>query len=187
MSSPYGLCQREASQLLVIDIQERLAAAMPDKVRQQVTRNSGILSQAAGLLGIPTRVTRQYPKGLGDLVEELQPALEGASCHDKTSFSCCRAEGIDQTLSLEHGHQVVIAGMESHVCVMQTAIELRDKGFEVFVVEDAVCSRSKPNHRNALQRLAQAGIVITNSESVVLEWLRDAKHQHFKTISGLIK
>lgn len=182
-----ALCHPDASQLLLIDIQERLAAAMPDKVLQQVTRNSGILSQAASLLNIPIRVTRQYPKGLGEVVEELKPLLEGASCHDKTSFSCCSAEGIEQSLSLEHGHQVIISGMESHVCVLQTALELHDKGFEVFVVEDAVCSRNKLNHRNALQRMAQAGIVITNTESVVLEWLRDARHEHFKTISGLIK
>lgn len=187
MPHRHGLCQHSNSQLLVIDIQQRLASAMPDKVLQQVIRNSDILTQAARLLAIPVHVTRQYPKGLGEIVEELQTSLEGIRCHDKTRFSCCGAEGLQQGMSLAQGQQVIISGMESHVCVLQTAIELRDQGFRVFVVEDAVCSRRKSNHRNAMQRLAQAGMVITNTESVVLEWLRDAKHEHFKTISGLIK
>lgn len=181
------LCAHSEGQLLIIDIQERLAAAMPEAVVAQVKNNSAILANAAQLLNIPLHVTRQYPKGLGELVPELKAAIGDSACQDKTSFSCCGEQGFATKLIDRSRPQFIIAGMESHVCVLQTAFELQDKGFAVFVVEDAVCSRNKLNHQNALRRMAAAGIIITNTESVVLEWLRDAQHEHFKTISGLIK
>lgn len=179
------LCDPSDSQLVVVDIQERLAAAMDEKVRTQVVNNTGILIQAATLLEIPVTATEQYPKGLGVTVPELAERLpESATTMEKTCFSGCAASGFEASLTRR---QVILAGMESHVCVLQTALELHALGRQVFVVEDAVCARRKPNHKNALARLRQAGVVVSNTESVLFEWLRDAQNEHFKTLSRLIK
>jgi nicotinamidase-related amidase len=185
--NPASLCQESDSQLILIDIQQRLAEAMHPELKARAIANAAILARAAGELSLPITVTRQYPKGLGELVPELQEVLapEQASV-DKTSFSCC---GTDPFLeALDSGRkQAVIAGMESHVCVLQTAHDLLERGYQVFVVEDAVCSRRKLNHHNALARLRQAGVIVSNTESVLFEWLRDARHDQFKTLSQLIK
>src|SRR4051794_1485939 len=165
--------------LAVIDIQERLAAAMP--AREAVVRTTGILLEAAGRLGIPVLITEQYPKGLGRTVAELEPRVPGGAVRvEKTAFSGCGALAISRP-------QVVIAGMEAHVCVLQTALELAAEGREVFVVADAVCSRTEANSANALARMQAAGVIVTNVESVLFEWLRDAKHDHFRDISKLIR
>lgn len=182
------LCRSDHSQLIVIDIQTRLAEAMQPELQARAIANSAVLAQAAQLLDVPTTVTRQYPKGLGELVPELAQALpDDQGLIDKTSFSCCGTDPFLQ--SLQDGRkQAVIAGMETHVCVLQTAHDLLQQGYyEVFVVEDAVCSRRELNHRNALERMRQAGIIISNTESVLFEWLRDARHEQFKTLSQLIK
>lgn len=182
-----ALSQQSQSQLVLIDIQARLAEAMHPELRSRAIANSAILARAAQALGVPMTVTRQYPKGLGKLVPELAEALaDDAAQVDKTSFSCC---GTDPFLSAldDTRQQVVIAGMESHVCVLQTAHDLLERGRQVFVVEDAICSRRELNHHNALARMRQAGIIISNTESVLFEWMRDARHEQFKTLSGLIK
>jgi len=184
---PSPLCQPTDSRLVLIDIQSRLAEAMQPELRAHAIPNSAILAKAAWELGIPVTVTRQYPKGLGELVPELASALsEDQPMIDKTSFSCC---GTDPFLAALEGErrQVVIAGMETHVCVLQTAHDLLERGYQVFVVEDAVCSRRELNHHNALARLRQAGAIVSNTESVLFEWLRDARHEQFKTLSQLIK
>lgn len=184
---PSSLCQQADSRLVLIDIQARLAEAIHPELRSRAIANSAILAQAAQELGIPVTVTRQYPKGLGELVPELASALSaGQEMIDKTSFSCC---GTDPFLAALEGErrQVVLAGMETHVCVLQTAHDLLERGYKVFVLEDAVCSRRELNHQNALARLRQAGAIISNTESVLFEWLRDARHEQFKTLSQLIK
>ncbi|MFN7996757.1 MAG: isochorismatase family protein [Bryobacteraceae bacterium] len=167
------------STLVVIDVQERLAAVMP--ARERVVRATGILLEAAARLHIPVLVTEQYSKGLGATVPELADKLpEGSIRIEKTTFSGCAA------LPLTHP-QVILAGMEAHVCVLQTAIELAVQGREVFVVADAVCSRTEANYSNALARLREAGVIITNTESVIFEWLRDAGHEQFRALSKLIR
>jgi len=176
------------SVLLVVDIQERLAAAMPEESRQTVFRNAGILAQAAQLLDIPGLLTEQYPRGLGPTDSAVAPHLGGKIRRlEKTVFSCCGAGGFAEALQSVQRRQVVITGMEAHVCVLQTALELAAQGFEVFVVEDAICSRSPVNQRNAIERIRQAGSIVTNTESVLFEWLRHAKHEHFKAISKLVR
>ncbi len=181
------LCEAHSSQLVVIDIQERLAQAMPDAAREQVVRNSTILLKAATLLNIPVAHTEQYPRGLGATLESIAQALPDDNWSgEKTGFSCCAANGFLARLQ-DAGNQVVLAGMETHVCVLQTAMELHARGFQVYVAEDATCSRFKQHHRNALQRLRQTGVVISNTESVLFEWLRDASHPQFKSIAALIR
>jgi nicotinamidase-related amidase len=167
------------SALVVIDVQERLAAAMPSG--EPVVRATGLLLEAAGRLGIPVWLTEQYPKGLGSTVAEVAAKLPAGSQRiEKMSFSACGALPLSRP-------QVVLAGMEAHVCVLQTALELAAAGREVFVAADAICSRSEANYINALSRMELAGVVVTNTESVVFEWLRDASNEHFRTISKLIR
>jgi len=182
------LCRDIDSLLVVIDVQERLSAAMPKKHAGRVIERSALLMQSAELLGIPVIATEQYPRGLGKTEAALSQLWnESLKPVEKTSFSCCGDASFNQLVQSSHKRQVILTGMETHVCVLQTAIELQRDGLEVFVVEDAVCSRDKHHHRNALQRLAQTGVIISNSESVLFEWLRDARHDDFKGVSGLLK
>jgi len=179
------LCQIDNAVLVLIDIQTRLSAAMPQAVRAQVIKNASILVQAASKLDIPLIVTRQYPRGLGD----TDPAIptQTATTIDKTIFSCFRADGFPQTLEQSARRQIILAGMESHVCVLQTAFDLLARNYRVFVAEDAVCSRTVANHRNAMTRMTQHGITLASTESILFEWLEDASHPQFKSISCLIK
>jgi nicotinamidase-related amidase len=174
--------------LTVVDTQTKLAAAMPPAERDEVVHNTAILLQAASLLSVPVLLTEQYPKGLGRteaaLIQHLPPATPVI---EKTCFSCCGAADFMEAVRHNRRNQIILAGMEAHVCVLQTALGLSAQGLQIFVVEDAVCSRRSENKTNALARLRQAGIVVTNTESVLFEWLRDANHEHFKTISAFIR
>ncbi|HEY9198847.1 MAG TPA: hydrolase [Gammaproteobacteria bacterium] len=184
----FSLCRRESSALLIVDMQTRLAAAMPAEARERVLRNTGILIETARTLGVPLVQTEQYPRGLGPTEPELAQRLEGrAQRLEKTAFSCCAAEGFDAAACADGRTQWILCGMEAHVCVLQTAFDLHARGLEVFVVEDAVCSRTDANHANALARLRQAGVVVSNTESVLFEWLRDAGDPQFKALSALIR
>lgn len=180
------ICDAARSALLVIDIQERLSSAMPEKVLEKITQNTGRLIQAANMLDVPVIATEQYPKGLGATLEPLSAHLQNPAL-SKTCFSSCSADNFKPALAQYVRKQIIITGMESHVCVTQSSLELQHEGYQVFVVEDAVCSRNKHHHRNAMARLQQAGIIICNHESVMFEWLRDAKHPQFKNVTALIK
>lgn len=182
------LCDAAVGQLVVVDIQRRLAAAMADDDRARVIRNAAILIQAAGLLNVPLIASEQYPKGLGPTEEDVAWHFpEDLSVVEKTCFACTGEAHFRDSLTANNRRQVVLTGMETHVCVLQTALGLRADGYGVFVVEDGVCSRQESNHRNALERMREAGVVITNTESVLFEWLHDASHEHFKKIIALIK
>ena len=182
------LCRAEDCLLVVIDIQERLAGAMPSKVRESVTSRTSLLIQAATVLDIPIITTEQYPRGLGETVPNIQQHLGDTNSKvEKTCFSCSAESSFINLVRKSHKRQVILTGMETHVCVLQTAIELQQDGLEIYVAEDAVCARGKFYHRNALHRLQNQGIIISNSESVIFEWLRDASHPDFKQISTLLK
>ncbi len=183
-----ALARAADSQLLITDMQVRLAGAMQAAVRASVLHQCGIVLRAANLLQVPVLVTEQYPKGLGPTEPQLAELLPpSARRYTKTGFSCCSAEGFPAPVTAGGRGQVVIVGMEAHVCVLQTAFDLQLQGAQVFVVEDAVCSRRESNWRNAMERLRQAGVVVTNSESVLFEWMGDAGHEHFKAISALLR
>ncbi len=182
-----SLCDLQHSQLLLVDIQERLVSAMQPKVVSRMVDNTVFMLQSAGILGAPVLYSEQYPKGLGHTLSEIATKIpESAASVSKTCFSC--TDSPDFSTILDAGrNQVIIAGMESHVCILQTAMHLKQQGKEVYVVADACAARGKHNHNNAMQRMAQAGIGITNCESVVFEWLRDTSHAGFKEISALLK
>ena len=182
------LCHAQHSQLLIIDIQDRLASAMPADVLDKVIKNNNILLNAANELNIPVIHSEQYPKGLGNTVAEISEQLPEAShLMTKTSFACSDAEGFNDLIAKQKRQQIIITGIESHICILQSAIKLQQKGYVVYVVEDAICSRKKLNHKNAIERLRQSDVIVSNVESVLFEWLRDAAHPKFKTLSQLIK
>jgi nicotinamidase-related amidase len=185
---PTTLCKAEHSQLLIIDVQERLASVMPDKVLEKVLRNCQTLIIAAMQLAVPVIRTEQYPKGLGPTHSDLLSTL--ANDHqaiEKTCFSGCGATGMEEQLADKKREQWILTGMETHICVLQTCMELLDQGKTVFVVTDGVCSRTKSNYQNAVDRMRNAGAIITNTESVLFEWLKDAGHPEFKELSRLIR
>lgn len=175
------------SVLMVIDIQERLTTAMPQGVRDRVIEQVEVLLTAAEALSVPVMVTEQYPKGLGHTEPALLSKLPADSpVIEKTHFSSAQVEDVSSVLQGLGRKQVFLAGMETHICVLQTALDLLKQGYEVFVIEDAVSSRAKGNQFNALQRLRFAGAVITNVESLLFEWLGDASHPEFKKLAKLI-
>jgi nicotinamidase-related amidase len=183
------LCSARAGQLILIDAQERLCKVMPPDCLEQALHNMGRLAQTAQTLEIPIIVTEQYPKGLGDTRLEVAAHLpEGLLRVTKTSFSCCSADGFETQLhKREERPQVVLAGIEAHICILQTAAGLQHWGYQVFVVADATCSRSPEYKHNALARLQEGGVNVTNTESVAFEWVGDAGHPRFKEIARMFK
>lgn len=182
------LCEADKSQLLIIDIQEKLASVMSKKVLAKVIHTNQILIQACKTLSIPVLHTEQYPQGLGHTHVDLQAALHDQTpAYTKTGFSSCVASGIETPLNDAARNQIVITGMEAHICVLQTALQLLAQGKQVFVVQDGVCSRDKTHFKNALARMRQAGAVISNRESVLFEWLGDANHPQFRSLAKLIR
>ncbi|MBN2700582.1 MAG: isochorismatase family protein [Methylohalobius sp. ZOD2] len=188
MAHPPILCDAERSILVLTDIQPRLAEAMPEHERQRMIDHSNMLLEAAGTLDVPVLITEQYPEGLGHTTPEISKHLPaGVTPLPKTGFACNCAEGFDRMLDASGRTQVILTGQETHVCVLQTAFALLSRGLEVFVVEDAVCSRNPEHKIYALERMRQAGGVVLCAESVLFEWLRDARHPHFKSLARLIR
>jgi len=185
MSGPLT-CDQGAGQLVLVDVQEKLCSAMPPGDLARLLKNCATLLQSAALLEVPAIVTEQYPKGLGVTHAELTPFLNATPRVEKTCFSCGDEPAFRQKLQGDRP-QIILAGMESHICVLQTALQLQAAGKQVFVVEDAVLSRHPDNKANALARLRQAGVIVTNMESVVFEWLKVAQGDAFKQISRPIR
>jgi nicotinamidase-related amidase len=174
------------SQLVVIDIQPKLCGVMDADSVQSVINNTALLLQAARLCEVPVIATEQYPQGLGETSPEIKLHLDPVQPIAKTAFSACDEPKFNQHLHRDRP-QVVITGMEAHICVLQTALDLLAAGKQVFIVEDAIISRKENNRANAVARMRQAGCIITNTESVLFEHLRNAQHPAFKTISKLIR
>ena len=169
--------------LLVIDVQDKLTAKIPGA--DAVIRNIGFLIDCARLLGIPVQATEQYPKGLGPTVAELARRLPDRP--DKVAFSCCAVPSVVETFHRAARPKVLLAGIETHVCVQQTALDLLALGFRVFLAADAVASRYAIDRDQALRRLEQVGAIITTSEAAVFEWVGAAGTPQFKEISRLVK
>jgi len=182
------LCRQKDSLLLCIDIQDRLLQTMVEPARSRMIENTVRLLKTAQLLSIPVIYTEQYPQGLGATVDEIKEFIpEGSSYFDKTCFSCCATENFLETVRETRKRQIIVTGMETHVCVMQTVLELQEDGFEVFVADDAVCSQKMAHWKSALNRMRQTGITAAPTESLLFEWLRDSSHEDFKTVSGYLR
>jgi nicotinamidase-related amidase len=181
------LIHTDDSCLIVIDMQERLVPAMQAPAR--TIRNARVLITAARELAVPVLLTEQYPKGLGRTVPELAKAAAEASAMilPKMHFSCMEDPGFAAAFKATGRRQAVIAGMEAHICVMQTAVSLMDQGYEVFVVTDATSSRTLESEKACLDRLQASGAGIVTTEMVVFEWLGRAGTPAFRALLPLIK
>lgn len=192
MSSMASIADRQTAALVVVDLQDRLAAAMPEKAR--VFEATALLVRAATIVGLPIIVTRQYPRGLGDLSPEVSALIAEAQSSgadvvqvDKVTFDCFGADEFGSAIADMGRNQLIIAGMESHICICQTALAAVRKGFSVHVVADACCSRNSANHDAALTRIARSGAVVTTSESVAYEVVGAAGTDEFKLLLAAVK
>lgn len=169
--------------LLVIDFQARLMPVIHGG--DEAVANAGRLLGAAEALAVPVLVTEQNPKGLGETVPELARASGEGPVVVKMEFDACRGGGILHALPT--GHQIVVAGCEAHVCVLQTVLGLLHRSRQVFVVADAVGSRRPENRDAALRRMERAGAEVVTTEMVIFEWLGTADHPAFKRVISLVK
>ncbi len=177
--------RRDEALLVVVDIQERLAVVMAE--RERVVANTRRLIAAARLFGLPVFVTEQYPKGLGPTVPEIREALTPYAPVEKITFSCCGEPDFQDSLSETGRRHVILCGMETHVCVLQTCIGLLRDGYVVHLVQDAACSRTAENHRTGVEFMRDAGAVITCTETALFQLLERAGTSEFREISNLIK
>ncbi|RLB72959.1 MAG: hydrolase [Deltaproteobacteria bacterium] len=176
----------EKAVLLVIDVQEKLVPAMNPDLYNQLIDHAKLLIEGFKGLGLPIIATEQYSKGLGHTVTELAGATE-PTCIEKMAFSCCGDENFIAALEKTGAQQVLIVGMESHVCVFQTVLDLLDRGYVVHLVSDAISSRFKSDYDNAISTAARAGAVITTTETALFQLVKVAGTDGFKIISKLVR
>jgi nicotinamidase-related amidase len=172
--------------LLIVDIQEKLVAALPKEVQRRLIGTCRFLCEGAKLLGVPIMATEQYPQGLGATVAPLEEFAETRPA--KKRFSAVECTGWPTAAeSTDDRFQIVVAGMETHVCVLQTVLDLLASGYQVYIVVDALAARGGIDHNVALERMANAGAIMTTAEGIIFEWCETAEATEFKQISSLIK
>ena len=176
----------EDSLVLIIDVQDKLLNAVFNK--EQVEKKSAIIAEAAKILGIPVVVTEQYPKGLGNTIPAVKDALaEDTEVFEKTAFSALNNEEILEAIKKHNKKQILIFGIETHICVSQTTAALRELGYEVSIIKDACGSRAEEEYLAGLERMKDNGAYIITTEIALFEWLKGAKHPNFKAVQALIK
>jgi nicotinamidase-related amidase len=173
------------TQAICIDIQERLFPHINE--HNELARKCAVLIRGLRVLDVPIMVTEQYVKGLGATIPVIHEALGDYSPIEKITFSCCGAPEVEAHVLNGHRTSVLLFGIETHVCVQQTALDLLAQGRKVVIIEDCVSSRSANDKRVAIERMRQAGAVITTMESVLFELLGQAGTEQFKQISALVK
>ncbi len=174
--------------IVIVDVQQKLAAAMPEAAMHALCRNVDILLEAAKRLGAPVLATEQYAKGLGPTITNIREKLDalGVKAIEKMCFSACDDDAFVRALEATGAKNVVLAGMESHVCVFQTARALADR-MPTWVLRDAVLSRTEDNRAAGLELCKAAGAQLTVTETVVFDWLREAGSDDFRALSKLIR
>lgn len=179
---------RERTALVVIDVQERLFPAMDADHREEVMRNIKVLTATARRLHLGMLVTEQYPKGLGHTLQEVKDTLPAeVQPVEKVAFSCLGVDAFRSRLAATGARQLLLAGIEAHVCVLMSALDLLAEGFAVHIVADAVTSRTQANWRLAMAQLRQAGAVVTTTETVLFQLLRQADTDDFRELARLIR
>lgn len=174
------------SLLLVVDVQEKFAPVIEHYER--LLKKCAILIQACHVLEIPVVVSEQYPKGLGYTVEQLKRLLPAeAAVFEKISFGCGRSPELQQTLADLNRRQIIVCGIEAHVCVSQTVHQLLEEGYQVHTVQDAIGARHKLNYKAALAKMQQSGAIPATVEMALFELLGSASHKAFKQVQALIK
>ena len=175
------MLQRDRTALVVVDVQEAFREAVGEF--EAVARNAAVLVRGARILGLPVLVTEQYPRGLGETVPELAAHLDGVTRLEKVVFSAARADGFD----LDGRDQVLMCGIETHVCVAQTAADLLDRGADVQIAADAVSSRTAADRRAGLAKMEACGALLTSTEMALFELLGRAGTDEFKQVQALVK
>ena len=170
--------------ILIIDIQDKLIKIAKDDT---VKKNAIAIAKTAEILNLPVIVTEQYPKGLGSTIDEIKSLNLKSDYDEKTTFSVLKEKNIKDKILHYHKKQIVLFGIETHICVLQSAIDLLNAGYEVFIVQDCCCSRNDENKNAAIRRLIHAGCSIATTEMVLFELLESSKHPNFKEIQALIK
>ncbi|MBI4842938.1 MAG: hydrolase [Nitrospirae bacterium] len=179
------ILNKDNAVLVIVDIQEKLAVVM--KQREKVVNNTLHLIEAAKLLSIPIIVTEQYSKGLGPTVKKIKDSLPSYEPLEKITFDCCRGDGFLKKITSLKKKQIILAGMETHVCVLQTCLSLLKNKHAVHLAGDAVCSRKKDDYLAGKELMRNAGAVITCTETVLFQLLEKAGTEEFKTIVKRIK
>ena len=179
------LLTRDGTVLVVIDVQEKLFVKMEEKER--IAENICKLIQFSDVLKIPIILTEQYPKGLGPTITEVRELTSSIKPIEKVEFSCLASSAFKERLAEIHARNLVLTGIEAHICVAQTAIEALTNGYRVYVVSDAISSRRREDRTVAIERMRQQGVTIVTSEMLMYEILRKAGTPEFKKILELIK
>ena len=173
------------SALVIVDVQEKLFPLINKK--KELIKNINILLKIFSQLNLPILVSEQYPSGLGRTISEIKINSAKIIKNEKTSFSCWKDPKFKQNLFKTSKKQIILCGVETHICVLQTCLDLFNNSFEVFVVQDAVNSRSNESHLLGIERMRSSGVNIIHSEMVLFELLEDSKHKDFKELSKLIR
>jgi isochorismate hydrolase len=176
---------KDNTSAVIVDIQERLFPHMYK--REELERNVGILIKGLNLLNVPLLLTEQYSKGLGKTIPSISDNIDNIEPIEKISFSCCDESRFLKELNMLNKKFVILAGIETHVCILQTVLDLIENGFHPVLVEDCVSSRKENDKKIAVERIRSNGAIITTYESILLELCRVAGTETFKKISGLIK
>lgn len=176
--------EKDKALFLFIDIQDSLLKSSFNK--EQILKNSKILSKMAEIMEMQSLITLQYPKGLGQMNEEVKEPIKDAKEIAKTTFSCMLNDEFVEELKKSNKKQIIISGIEAHICVMLTARDLVEAGYEVFIAADAVGSRSEFNYENALNQLNEMGCVVTNVESIMFDLNSVSGTPTFKAVQKLI-
>lgn len=172
--------------LVVVDLQEAFRSPIPDFA--EIVEKTSIAVRGFSLLEIPIIVTEQYPKGLGHTAEEIQLSLpDNVEIIEKTAFSSCGAVSFSEKLKSLNAKQIVLAGIEAHICVNQTAHDLLNEDYQVHLLQDCVSSRTTHDKHTGIEKMRMSGVIPANVEMALFELMRDAKHEKFKEIQGLIK
>jgi len=177
---------RTKTALVVIDIQEKLVPAMDERICGHVVSHVNMLLETFAAMQLPVIATEQYPRGLGHTIEELTAATE-QQCVEKVSFSCVGEPNFISALEKTGAKQVVLVGMEAHVCVYQTMIDLLDRGYVVHLVRDAICSRFKSDYLTAITMAPRMGAVLTTTEMALFQLVGIASGEAFKGVSKLVR
>ena len=177
--------QKESTAGLVIDIQERLYPHIHE--HEAIARNTGLLVEGLKLLGVPILVTQQYTRGLGPTIPELSVLVQEFPLIEKTAFSCCDEPEFIGALAETHKQFILVAGIESHVCVLQTVIDLLEGGYQPVLIEDCVSSRKANDKSTSIHRMRGEGAIVTSYESILFELCRYSGTETFRSISKLIK
>ena len=181
------ILHRDTSLLVVVDMQEPFLAAIHE--RERLTTNVRLLVQAASILGVPAITTLQYAERMGGLVGEISEVMPetAGSALDKLSFSCVGSEAFTAQVAGSGRRQILLCGVETHICISQTALDLMQLGYQVHVAADAVSSRSLEKHKLGMERMRDSGVLPCAAEAAIYEWLAAAGSPEFKSVLKLVR